>query len=607
MKRKLDAIEGKKAKGIAEAITFQVDATKQVAALEAVQKSIDSLYELINDKDDFDFERLVRQLSLLNDKLDLDNQFKDLKQAIVNNKVEPVKRVSIEDFTELLKAVKNNKPRDIDLSKLEKAIINVEQRITEQSVPEQAPEDYTPVRRVIKVGNRLIFDDRPTPGSISGGGGSSSSGDGAIQDGSNSAIEASVLDYANSNPLAVRLTDTTGDYAAAGGGTEYTEDVAAPADPVGKAVTLVRDDTPGALVTTEGDWVAQRGTNYGAAYAQIVTSAGAFVDTFGGGTQYTEGDIDASITGNALLFEGAANALVAATGDATNGLDVDVTRSALPSGASTSANQTTIIGHLDGVETLLTDIEADTDTLAVVGGGTEAAAQRVTIANDSTGVLSIDDNAGSLTVDNAGTFAVQDATAQASLSVMDDWDNTASDGASISGDVAHDSVDAGEPAKIGGKALDVGASPTVAANDRTNATFLRNGVQLVLGGDPNIISKNLNVTDADGAQTDVALVTVAAGTAIVVTKVSAMLDSATTATGGVAVRIGFGTANTPAADSAGIILAHPGISAGSGVVEGSGNGIIGIGASNEDLRLTCEDPTGGNLDILVTYLTIAIG
>lgn len=58
-------------------------------------------------------------------------------------------------------------------------------------------------------------------------------------------------------------------------------------------------------------------------------------------------------------------------GDATNGLDVDVTRSALPSGASTSANQTTIIGHLDGVEGLLTTIDADTGTLAGAVSGTE--------------------------------------------------------------------------------------------------------------------------------------------------------------------------------------------------------------------------------------------
>lgn len=53
---------------------------------------------------------------------------------------------------------------------------------------------------------------------------------------------------------------------------------------------------------------------------------------------------------------------------------------------------------------------------APIGGGVESGALRVTLANDSTGVLSvddngsslsIDDNGGSLTVDNAGTFAVQ--------------------------------------------------------------------------------------------------------------------------------------------------------------------------------------------------------
>jgi len=73
-----------------------------------------------------------------------------------------------------------------------------------------------------------------------------------------------------------------------GGGTEYTEDAVAAADPLGKATILVRKDTPATLVSADGDNVAQRGTNYGAAYTQIVTSAGAYVDTFGGGTQYTE-------------------------------------------------------------------------------------------------------------------------------------------------------------------------------------------------------------------------------------------------------------------------------------------------------------------------------
>ena len=48
-----------------------------------------------------------------------------------------------------------------------------------------------------------------------------------------------------------------------------------------------------------------------------------------------------------------------------------------------------------------------------VAGGTEAKSIRVTIATDSTGLLSVDDNGSSLTVDNGGTFAVQAALAPA--------------------------------------------------------------------------------------------------------------------------------------------------------------------------------------------------
>lgn len=83
-------------------------------------------------------------------------------------------------------------------------------------------------------------------------------------------------------------------------------------------------------------------------------------------------------------------------------------------------------------------------------------------------------------VTNAGTFVVQEnGAALTALQIMDDWDNTASDGASVSGDVAHDGVDAGEPVKVGGKALT--AQPTaVAANDRVNAMFDIYGRQVTL-------------------------------------------------------------------------------------------------------------------------------
>lgn len=48
-------------------------------------------------------------------------------------------------------------------------------------------------------------------------------------------------------------------------------------------------------------------------------------------------------------------------------------------------------------------ITIDNSTLSVVGGGAEATAMRVTIASDSTGVVSVDDNGASLTVDGTVT------------------------------------------------------------------------------------------------------------------------------------------------------------------------------------------------------------
>jgi hypothetical protein len=53
------------------------------------------------------------------------------------------------------------------------------------------------------------------------------------------------------------------------------------------------------------------------------------------------------------------------------------------------------------------DIATVPAPLSTTGGGAEATALRVTVASDSTGVLSVDDNGSSLTVDNGGTFAVQ--------------------------------------------------------------------------------------------------------------------------------------------------------------------------------------------------------
>jgi len=76
------------------------------------------------------------------------------------------------------------------------------------------------------------------------------------------------------------------------------------------------------------------------------------------------------------------------------------------SGTEATAQRVTLATDSTGVLSVDDNggsLTMDNATLAVVGGGAEATALRVTIATDSTGVLSIDDNGGSLTVDGVLT------------------------------------------------------------------------------------------------------------------------------------------------------------------------------------------------------------
>lgn len=175
--------------------------------------------------------------------------------------------------------------------------------------------------------------------------------------------------------------------------------------------------------------------------------------------------------------------------------------------------------------------------------------------------------------------------------------------------VTHDDPDIDGPVKIGARAIAHGANPTaVAADDRTDIFANRHGILFTLTGHPNTITRSVHITDAAGAQTDASMVgTIAAGTKVVVTAISVTVDSATSASGGVAVRVGFGATTIPADSTTGangVLLDHPGIAAGSGVVLGNGGGILGIGGDGEELRLTCEDPVGGNLAVTFSYYTI---
>jgi hypothetical protein len=255
--------------------------------------------------------------------------------------------------------------------------------------------------------------------------------------------------------------------------------------------------------------------------------------------------------------------VVELTGDNANGLDVDVTR--LPSLVAGTAN----IGDVDVL------------TMPAITGAVTANA-------------GTDLNTSALALESGGNLAG----AATSLALMDDWDNGAGDGASVSGDVAHGVTNAGEPIQVGMEAIDHGTNPAaVSAGQRTRNYANRAGIPFYIGGHPNVITLELAVT---GSQTDVAVITAGSGVKIVVTQIQVVTDNANTAFP--QIRVGFGTANTPT--TTGVVLTHPGLPAGGGVSRGDGSGILGVGADGADLRVTCGAPTGGSLRILVSYYTI---
>ncbi|NKE69883.1 hypothetical protein [Candidatus Manganitrophus noduliformans] len=106
-----------------------------------------------------------------------------------------------------------------------------------------------------------------------------------------------------------------------GGGTEYTVNGVAPADPTGATFVMERDDALSALTEVEGDWTNPRSTAEGALWTQDFNS-------------------DTMVTHLAT---------VAGAVSGTE-MQVDIVSSALPTGASTSANQSTMITALQLID-----------------------------------------------------------------------------------------------------------------------------------------------------------------------------------------------------------------------------------------------------------------
>lgn len=185
-------------------------------------------------------------------------------------------------------------------------------------------------------------------------------------------------------------------------------------------------------------------------------------------------------------------------------------------GFATSAKQDTLLAELqlkaDLTETqpvslASVPLPSGAATSALQGGGLPAAlGAGGGVKIDGSGTA-LPVSVASLPLPSGASTLAEQQTQTASLSVLDDWDNTASDGASVSGDVAHDSPDAGEPVKVGGKAYAFdGTVPqtAVAEADRVNAIFDLTGRQYVCDIHPNFWSASVDYASAQTNATVVA-------------------------------------------------------------------------------------------------------
>jgi hypothetical protein len=168
----------------------------------------------------------------------------------------------------------------------------------------------------------------------------------------------------------------------------------------------------------------------------------------------------------------------------------------------------------------------------------------------------------------------------------------------VDGNTSHDAVDAGRPVLLGARAKAHGSMSAVAADDRTRLHANRHGILWTIGGHPNVITRSARIEDADGAQTNASISgAVASGEKLVITRLSVFADASNS--GDVYCKIGFGAATIPASTEAGAnsILFEGQLPAGGGITMGDGSGVLAVGADDEELRLTCDDPAAGALNV----------
>ena len=256
-------------------------------------------------------------------------------------------------------------------------------------------------------------------------------------------VDGTVAVSSVSGTIAVTQSGTWDEVGINDSGNAITVDWAGTAPPIGAGVeatalrvTLATDSTGlvsvddnGASLTVDNAALSVVGGGLEATALRVTVasdSTGVLSVDDNGGALTVDGTVAVSSVGGTVAVTQSGTWDEIGINDSGNSITVDWAGTAPPIGAGVEATALRVTLATDSTGLVSVDDNAgsltvDNAALSVVGGGVEATALRVTIASDSTGVLSIDDNAGSLTVDGAitavGTIADDSTTPGAPVMV----------------------------------------------------------------------------------------------------------------------------------------------------------------------------------------------
>ena len=150
---------------------------------------------------------------------------------------------------------------------------------------------------------------------------------------------------------------------------EIIEDIPSLSDPSGFQLIARRRDSLSAETSTNGDNVALNSTNKGELYVKHIDSIDVNVVSGGTtGTEYTEGDVEPSIMGNAIMMEVAGNTLQPVQGTVADGLLVNL------------GSNNDVVGSATNLD--IRDLTS-VDVVTVTGGAGQTADVKITLDSEA--------------------------------------------------------------------------------------------------------------------------------------------------------------------------------------------------------------------------------